>query len=189
MDHDSQETCPSSHCVGRVLERLDRIEGLLQSLLDQRTIKDFYTTEEAARILNRAEFTVREWCRNGRIRAEKHLSGRGKHLSWVISHGELLRYQREGLIECSKTEPVIGQSMNRASETGFDLNLPQETRKRPRSVPGGYPGARVQQSAGFPRGGRGTNAPHAREASQRVVAAFPLPAEHDAVTPVVTLLQ
>ena len=98
MDHDLREGSPSSHRVDGVLERLDRIERLLQSLMDQRTVKEFYSTEEAAQILDRAEFTVREWCRNGRIRAEKRLSGRGKYLSWVISRGELLRYQREGLL-------------------------------------------------------------------------------------------
>ena len=98
MDRDLRDASPSSHRVDGVLEQLERIEHLLQSLMDQRTVKDFYTTEEAAQILNRAEFTVREWCRNGRIRAEKRLSRRGKYLSWVISRGELLRYQREGLL-------------------------------------------------------------------------------------------
>ena len=97
MDPDLRDASPSSHRVDRVLEQLDRIERLLQSLIDQRTSKDFYTTEEVAQILKCAKFTVREWCRHGRIQAEKRQSGRGKYRSWVISHGELLRYQREGL--------------------------------------------------------------------------------------------
>jgi hypothetical protein len=48
--------------------------------------------------VGKAEFTVREWCRHGRIKAEKRLSGRGAHPSWVVSHVELLRFQREGLL-------------------------------------------------------------------------------------------
>ena len=67
-------------------------------LLSQRTVKDFYTTEEVAQILGKAEFTVREWCRQGRVRADKKGSGRGKYQSWVISHAELLRIQKEGLL-------------------------------------------------------------------------------------------
>ena len=48
--------------------------------------------------LHPAEFTTREWCRHGRIRAEKRHSGRGKHCDWVIAHDEMLRYRREGLL-------------------------------------------------------------------------------------------
>src|SRR5262249_51879587 len=80
-------------------------EGLLAAigeirdlLVSQLTVKDWYSTEEAAQLLGKAEFTVREWCRNGRIRAEKKGSGRGKYQSWVVSHAELLRFQREGLL-------------------------------------------------------------------------------------------
>jgi hypothetical protein len=80
-----------------VLQRLDRIEAALAVLLDRETIKEWYTTEEFARVLGRAEFTVREWCRLGRINAEKRASGRGKFCAWVISHEELRRYRREGL--------------------------------------------------------------------------------------------
>lgn len=71
-------------------------------LVSQRVVKDYYSTEEAAQVLGKAEFTVREWCRLGRIRAAKKGSGRGKHQSWVIGHDELLRYQREGLRPSSK---------------------------------------------------------------------------------------
>ena len=49
-------------------------------------------------MLGKAEFTVREWCRNGRVQAHKQGSGCGKHQSWVIAHGELQRLQREGLL-------------------------------------------------------------------------------------------
>ena len=79
-------------------ERLSRIEQMLVVLVERETVRDWYTTEEAARRLGKAEFTIREWCRLGRIRAEKRKSGRGAFASWVISHGELLRYQREGLL-------------------------------------------------------------------------------------------
>jgi hypothetical protein len=71
-------------------------------LLSQRAARDWYSTEEVARLLGRAEFTVREWCRNGRIHAEKKGSGRGKYQSWVVSHAELLRVQREGLLRLKR---------------------------------------------------------------------------------------
>lgn len=67
-------------------------------LLNQQTPKEWYTSDEVAKILGKAEFTVREWCRHGRIHAEKKGSGRGKYQSWVVSHAELLRFQREGLL-------------------------------------------------------------------------------------------
>src|ERR1019366_7055573 len=67
-------------------------------LLSQRTVKDFYTTAEVGVILGKAEFTVREWCRNGRVHGQKQGRGRGKHQAWVISHAELQRLQRDGLL-------------------------------------------------------------------------------------------
>jgi transposase len=81
-----------------VLERLGRIETALNLLVQRQTVKDFYSTDEVAEILKKAEFTVREWCRRGRIRAQKRRSGRGKHQSWAISHAELQRIQCEGLL-------------------------------------------------------------------------------------------
>jgi hypothetical protein len=86
-----------------VLERLDRMEALLGELLRQRAVKDWYTTDEVAEILGRAKFTVREWCRHGRVHCRKQNNGRGKHRAWVISHEELLRIQREGLLPLEKT--------------------------------------------------------------------------------------
>lgn len=84
--------------IAVLAERLGKIEAALTALLDRETVKDWYTTEEAARVLGRSEYTVREWCRLGRVRGEKKGSGRGKYQSWVVSHAELLRVRREGLL-------------------------------------------------------------------------------------------
>ena len=80
------------------LPRLDRIEHMLTALLERETTKEFYSTDEFARRVGKAEFTVREWCRLGRVRGTKRKSGRGGHTSWAISHDEILRYQRDGLL-------------------------------------------------------------------------------------------
>lgn len=84
--------------MNEILARLDKIESTLKLLVDRQTVKDFYSTDEVAEILGKAEFTVREWCRRRRINAQKRRSGRGKFCSWVISHDELQRIQREGLL-------------------------------------------------------------------------------------------
>jgi hypothetical protein len=79
-------------------ERLDRIEALLARLLQQRTVKEWYAIAEAAEMLGKAEFTVREWCRLGRIQAQKRPCGRGRSREWMIAHAELVRIQNEGLL-------------------------------------------------------------------------------------------
>ncbi len=85
-----------------ILQRLERIEMNLSDLLKQRTVKDWYTTTEIAKLLQRAEFTVREWCRLGRIHAQKLRGGRGNEGEWRIAHEELERFQREGLLPLSR---------------------------------------------------------------------------------------
>lgn len=79
-------------------QRLERMESLLAALVERETVKDWYTTDEFARLVGKADFTVREWCRLGRVRAGKKGSGRGKYQSWVVPHAELLRFRREGLL-------------------------------------------------------------------------------------------
>lgn len=80
-----------------VEERLQKIEVMLAVLVERQQVRDWYSTEQVAQALGKAEFTVREWCRRGRISAEKKVSGRGAFAGWAISHFELQRYQREGL--------------------------------------------------------------------------------------------
>jgi hypothetical protein len=102
-----------------VEDRLDRIERMLTTLVAREQVRQWYSVGEFARIVGRSEFTCREWCRLRRIAAEKKASGRGKHASWAISHAELQRYQREGLLpvpaahsgsgEMNVSEPPLSQ--------------------------------------------------------------------------------
>lgn len=78
--------------------RLDRIEQTLNLIVQQRAIKEWYSTAEVAKLLGKAEFTVREWCRLGRVKAEKKQCGRGVSGEWIISHEELTRVRNEGLL-------------------------------------------------------------------------------------------
>jgi hypothetical protein len=89
-----------------IVARLDRIDLRMGELLDllvaQRAVKDWYTTAEIAKILDKAEFTVREYCRLGRVRAEKRPCGRGKSQEWIVSHDELTRLRNDGLLPLRK---------------------------------------------------------------------------------------
>jgi hypothetical protein len=84
--------------VAEILDRLSRIEAKLDSISQEKTIRDFYSVEEFAQRVNRSKFCAREWARLGRIHAEKRLSGRGKSQEWMVSHAELLRYLSHGLL-------------------------------------------------------------------------------------------
>ena len=88
-----------------ITQKLERIELLQQelvmmlgSLVGKQPEKEFYSTAEVAEILGKAEFTVREWARNGRVTASKKLTGFGRSKLWSISREELLRIQNEGLL-------------------------------------------------------------------------------------------
>jgi len=85
-------------CSVTLEQRLENIEAMLAVLVERQQTRDWYTTEQLARLVGKAEFTVREWARLGRIQAKKRMSGRGAFASWVVSHQELLRFQREGLL-------------------------------------------------------------------------------------------
>lgn len=91
-------------------ETLERIEAMLAVLVERQTVKEFYEIEEFARLVGREPYTVREWARRDRIRAEKKLSGRGAHARWVVPHTEWLRYQREGLLPCRQAGQGDGEA-------------------------------------------------------------------------------
>jgi hypothetical protein len=83
--------------------KLIRMEQMLSALLERQQVKEFYEIDEFATLVGKASFTVREWCRLGRINGKKRRSGRGASSAWVIAHDEPLRYRRDGLLS---TVPV-----------------------------------------------------------------------------------
>jgi hypothetical protein len=81
-----------------IIERLERIETQLAALIGQRQVQEWYDTATAAEILGKSAYSVREWCRLGRVRAEKRTCGRGTAKEWMISHEELMRIKSKGLL-------------------------------------------------------------------------------------------
>lgn len=84
--------------LDKLTARLASLEAVLAHFVQNAPGKAWYTTAETARLLGRAEWTVREWCRNGRVHASKRAAGRGRHKEWAISHAELIRITNEGLL-------------------------------------------------------------------------------------------
>ncbi len=96
-----------------ILDRLMRIEAKLDLLAQRPAVQEYYAVAEFARRVDRDEFTVREWCRLGRVNAEKRNCGRGTSQEWKISHEELLRYLSDGLLP----DPRRGDAVRNSTPT------------------------------------------------------------------------
>ena len=79
-------------------DRLSRIEIALSDGREPAFQKEWYSVAEAAEILGKSPFTVREWCRLDRINSMKRPCGRGNSSEWMISHREIERIQNKGLL-------------------------------------------------------------------------------------------
>jgi hypothetical protein len=88
--------------MNEILVRLEKIEVALLALVGQRQVQDWYDTKTVAEILGKSAYSIREWCRLGRVRAEKRSCGRGTSKEWMISHEELMRIKAEGLLPLPK---------------------------------------------------------------------------------------
>jgi hypothetical protein len=79
------------------LEMLERIDARLRRLeANLAPLKSWMTATEFAGAVNKSAYTVREWCKAGRIGAE-FLKDEGRTGEWRIPANELDRYRREGL--------------------------------------------------------------------------------------------
>ena len=84
--------------IGEILDRLLRIEVSLHTIIRDKTAKEWYSTAEIAEQLGKSEYTVREWCRLGRVKAIMKSYTRGAHPEWLISHEEFMRIKNHGLL-------------------------------------------------------------------------------------------
>jgi hypothetical protein len=76
--------------------RLSRIEATLAQILGAlahpKMQRERYTVDEVADLLSKRPYTVREWCREGRINATKRSEKRGGSELWSIAADEVERF-------------------------------------------------------------------------------------------------
>jgi hypothetical protein len=83
---------------GRMSELKAMILEIKEILGNPAQARESYSVEEAAKLLGREPYTVREWCRHGRINASKRREQRGEAALWSISTAEVARIKDEGLL-------------------------------------------------------------------------------------------
>jgi len=98
----ARELSALSEAVEQLNERLSAIGQVVaeihESVTNQVPRKEWYTVGEVAEALGKAEFTVREWCRLGRVYASKRACGRGNSQEWIVADTEIERIRNEGLL-------------------------------------------------------------------------------------------
>ena len=98
-DHEVQDESTS---LAQLADRIAVIEATVTEIRDllanPTPQREWYSVSEVAQLLEKAEFTVREWARLGRVYASKRECGRGHSQEWIISAEEVERIRNEGLL-------------------------------------------------------------------------------------------
>lgn len=82
-----------------VVELMQHIDKLYERIGEQNSeLPEALSVEQAADYLGRRPYTVRQWCRNGRIKACRAQSGKGPYKEWRISKESIEYYQANGLL-------------------------------------------------------------------------------------------
>ena len=79
-----------------LMTAIEDLRGKLDALVGQP--QTCYSTHEFAERVGLSDWTVRNYCRLGRLKARKKLSGRGAHPEWALDSEELERFRRDGLL-------------------------------------------------------------------------------------------
>ena len=77
-----------------LVQRLRRIEKLVRRQLSHGIPQEHYDVEAFGKAVGRRPFTIRQAFNRRRLHATKSANGR----NWVLTHAELLRYRKEGLL-------------------------------------------------------------------------------------------
>ena len=84
-----------------LIQRVDDLAAMISQMHPPASAvsgRTWYNVAEAAEQMGKAVFTVREWCRLGRLAADRR-SGSGKGQGWMIAATEIERYRNDGLRE------------------------------------------------------------------------------------------
>jgi hypothetical protein len=88
--------------TGDLMRQLAEIQATLAAVLAKLEHpperRNGYTVEEVAALLGKTPYTVREWCRWGRVHATKRAERRGGAELWSIAADEVARVKDEGLL-------------------------------------------------------------------------------------------
>ena len=90
----------NEHKLLKLIEQIQLRQEHLERLIRQRVEladRQWFSTDEVAKLVDRRPFTVREWCRKGRLLARKRQTGRGNKPEWEIEASEVERFHNHGL--------------------------------------------------------------------------------------------
>lgn len=84
--------------ISEILRSLDDRLAKIEESIGPAFQREWFSVSEVAEMLDKKPFTIREWCRLGRINAQKRKCGRGRTSEWVVSREEIQRYLNYGLL-------------------------------------------------------------------------------------------